>query len=283
MANRSIMGGMSLRWRARWQGLATVLGAARLGFFIPYAHAGHVRPLPYPSLEPIFDDAEPAMRDLFDQIEAAAPILAKFTGPPPAPRLNQDWFPRLDAAAAYCLVALEKPRRIVEIGSGHSTRVLARAVKDAGLETTITCIDPAPRAAISKLGVTHIPTVLAKAPGEVFANLEAHDMLFVDSSHIAMPGTDVDQLFGEILPRLKLGTLVHIHDVFLPDAYPAAWERRGYNEQLPVACLLQGGYGLRWSSHFVATRRPWWLEAGPVAKLPLIAGAHETSVWLQRS
>lgn len=282
MAGKSIMARMSLRWRARLQGLATTLGLARLGFFIPYAHAAHVRALPYPSLEPIFDNAEPAMRDLFDRIEAACETLNQFTGPPPAPRLNQDWFPRLDAAAAYCMVAHEKPRRIVEIGSGHSTRFLARAVKDARLETTITCIDPAPRATIAELGVTHIQAVLANAPGEAFADLDAGDILFVDSSHIAMPGTDVDRLFGEILPRLKPGTLLHVHDIFLPNAYPAAWARRGYNEQLPVACLLQGGFSLRWSSHFVATRRPWWLEASPVGKLPLVTGAFETSMWLQK-
>lgn len=283
MANKSIMARMSLGWRSRLQGLATTLGLARLGFFIPYSHAAHVRPLPYPALEPIFDDAEPAMRALFDHIEASAETLAAFNGPAPAPRFDQDWFARLDAAAAYCMVTLEAPRRILEVGSGHSTRFLARAVKDAKLKTKITCIDPAPRADIAKLGVTHIPEVLGRAPARVFNELDAGDVLFVDSSHISMPGTDVDRLFGEILPRLKPGTLLHVHDVFLPDAYPAAWARRGYNEQLPVACLLQGGFSLRWSSHFIATRRPWWLEASAVARLPLIQGAFETSMWLQKN
>src|SRR6185503_4717515 len=58
--------------------------------------------------------------------------------PPPAPRWNQDWFPRLDAAAAYAMVRITQPRRIVEVGSGHSTRFLARAVADGGLATRIT-------------------------------------------------------------------------------------------------------------------------------------------------
>ena len=73
--------------------------------------------------------------------------------PPPAPRWNQDWFPRLDAAAAYATVRETRPRRIVEVGSGHSTRFLARAVADGGLATRITAIDPRPRAAIRGLNV----------------------------------------------------------------------------------------------------------------------------------
>ena len=59
-----------------------------------------------------------------------------------------------------------------------------------------------------------------------------------------MPGTDVDMLFNHVLPGLKRGVMVHVHDVFLPDDYPPEWEWRGYNEQLGIATLIQGGgYG----------------------------------------
>ena len=75
----------------------------------------------------------------------------------------------------------------------------------------------------------------------VFEALAAGDILFIDSSHIAMPGTDVDRLFLDVLPRLAGGTLVHIHDIALPYAYPKIWDWRGYNEQLLVGALLQGG------------------------------------------
>ncbi|MFX7914564.1 class I SAM-dependent methyltransferase, partial [Acinetobacter baumannii] len=82
----------------------------------------------------------------------------------------------------------------------------------------------------------------------VFAALAAGDVLFIDSSHVLMPGSDVDLLFNQVLPRLKPGVLVHIHDIFLPDDYPASWGWRGYNEQQGVACLLQGGWRLLWAS-----------------------------------
>lgn len=194
---------------------------------------------------------------------------------------DQDWFPRLDAAAAYALVRRTQPRRIVEIGSGHSTRFLAQAVKDGGLATEIVCIDPAPRALITHLPVRHEPKLLRDAGSSHFERLEAGDILFIDSSHVAMPGTDVDQLFLDVLPRLPGGALVHVHDVFLPKPYPPAWAWRGYNEQLLVAALLHGGgYELVFASHYLAAYRSDCL--GPVARLPMLPGAQEASLWLRK-
>jgi predicted O-methyltransferase YrrM len=262
-------------------GLATILGLSPRGFFVPYRYAGAVVPTGYPALRPLFEAAEPRFRAVLDDIGAAARELdAIAAGDGPA-RFDQDWFPRLDAAAAYALVRAEKPRRIVEIGSGHSTRFLARAVADGGLGTAITCIDPAPRAPIASAGVRHLPSLLREAPPELFAELAAGDILFVDSSHVAMPGTDVDKVFLDLLPRLPPGVLVHIHDVFLPDPYPPEWAWRGYNEQLLVGALLQGGaFELVFASRYVAAHRPEWL--GPVLRLPLRPGAYETSLWLRK-
>jgi hypothetical protein len=262
-------------------GLATVLKIAPRGFFIPYRYAGSCEPAAYPALRLLFEAAEPRFRAVMDDIAALAGDLQRIADGGGPARFDQDWFPRLDAAAAYAVVRTRKPRRIVEIGSGHSTRFLAMAVRDGDLGTEIACIDPAPRADIAALGVRAIPALLRDAPPEPFAALSAGDVLFVDSSHVAMPGTDVDRLFLDLLPRLPAGILVHVHDVFLPDAYPPKWAWRGYNEQLLVAALLQGGaFGLVFASRYVATRRPEWL--GPVARLPLQEGACEASLWLAK-
>ena len=219
---------------------------------------------------------------MLDDIGAAARELdAIAAGDGPA-RFDQDWFPRLDAAAAYAILRAHKPRRIVEIGSGHSTRFLARAVADGGLGTAITCIDPAPRAAIA-LPRRPAPAepALRGAAGALRRRSRPGDVLFVDSSHLAMPGTDVDRIVLDLLPRLPPGVLVHIHDVFLPDPYPPEWAWRGYNEQLLVGALLQGGaFELVFASRYVAAHRPDWL--GPVARLPLPSGAYETSLWLRK-
>ena len=103
-------------------------------------------------------------------------------------------------AVAYALVRERKPQRIVEVGSGHSTRILARAECGVG---EIVAIDPMPRTDIVGLpGVRVVPSTLQAAPAEVFDGLKAGDVLFIDSSHILMPGSDVDILLNRVLPRL---------------------------------------------------------------------------------
>jgi predicted O-methyltransferase YrrM len=264
-------------------GASTLLGLKPLGFFIPYRYAASVEPLDYPALRPLFENARPQFGRILAAIESVRDDLARIRDGRGPARFDQDWFARLDAAAAYAIVRQAKPRRIVEVGSGHSTRFLAQAVRDGGLATRITCIDPAPRAALAQLDIEHRPILLKDADPALFAELGQDDILFIDSSHIAMPGTDVDRLFLDVLPRLRPGSLIHIHDITLPHAYPAAWAWRSYNEQIPVGTLLQGGgYQLVFASHFVARELAASGAEGVLAALPLAPGAHETSLWLRK-
>lgn len=277
-------------WRRRLAlGLPTVLGVARRGFFIPYRHANVIPPAgrrpPYRSIESVFNDRRA-------EFEAWLAVMDGFAGAlevigaddPPAPRWTQDWFPRLDAAAAYAISRKTGPARIVEIGSGHSTRFFARAVADGALPTRITAIDPAPRADIAGLERVEILAGTVQMAGErPFANLRPGDILSIDSSHILMPGSDVDMLLNRILPALSTGILVHIHDIFLPEDYPAAWAWRGYNEQLGVAPLvLSGAWQVEFSSHYVASRMASRIRDTVVGRLPLSPGAHESGLWLKK-
>jgi len=200
--------------------------------------------------------------------------------PPPAPRWNQDWFPRLDAAAAYAIVREARPRRIVEVGSGHSTRFFARAVADGGLETRITAIDPRPRAPLSGLDIEWLQTPVQRVAA--FPALGAGDILFIDSSHQLKPGSDVEFLMKAVLPLLPAGVRVHFHDIFLPDDYPPAWEWRRYNEQAAVASLIENGlFEVDFASHAVVSRSPEMLR-GVLARLPLLPTAIESSLWLTK-
>ncbi len=262
-------------------GLATLAGARR-GFFSPYRYAGTVAPPgPYPEIEAAFRAAEGAFAAVLDGIETLGPRLATFDGPPPEPRWGQAWFPRLDGAAAYVLA--RGARRIVEVGSGHSTRFLARAVRDAGAGARMTCIDPAPRAALDGLAVDWRVRLLGPEDLALFAALREGDIAFFDSSHLLWPGSDVDVILNRILPVLKPGVLVHIHDVLLPDPYPQEWAWRGYTEQHALAgWILGGAYRPAFASHYAATR----MGAGArpaVAALALPEGALETSLWLRRA
>lgn len=209
----------------------------------------------------------------------SAPLLSIGKDPAPAPRWTQDWFPRLDAAAAYAIVRATRPQRIVEVGSGHSTRFLARAVADEGLATRITAIDPAPRASLAGLAVEWMKRRVETVDVALFASLEAGDILFIDSSHQVKPGSDVAFLMDEVLPRLASGVRVHFHDIFLPDGYPAEWAWRRYDEQQAVGRLLGAGFAEIFSSHraLKAARLP-----EVVSRLPLVPGARESSLWLSR-
>ncbi len=264
-------------------GLATLLGRPQ-GFFTPYRYAASVAaPAPYPAIEAVFTAAEPAFTSVLDNIDTHGDRLSSFDGPPPEPRWRQSWFPRLDGAAAYALVRRHRPARIVEVGSGHSTRMLSRAAADAGNGACITCIDPAPRAALRGLAVEWRERVLGDADLALFGGLQPGDIACFDSSHILGPGTDVDMMLNRILPVLAPCVLIHIHDILLPDPYPPEWVWRGYTEQNGLAgWLLGGGCELVFSSHYALTRMK--AAARPaIASLPLVQGAFETSLWLRRA
>ncbi|MEM7059189.1 MAG: class I SAM-dependent methyltransferase [Pseudomonadota bacterium] len=270
------MGGWD-RWRQ--MGLETLQAGRAQGFFTPYRYADRVKaPAGYPELETLFKAAESSMEHVLKDIDFYASDLAALNGPPPIPRWDQTWFPRLDGAAAWAIVRSHTPEQIIEVGSGHSTRMLAHALGDA---SRITCIDPEPRADIKALGVTHHARVLSADDVGMFAPLESNDIAFFDSSHILWPGTDVDITLNRIIPALKPGVLIHIHDILLPDPYPQEWEWRGYTEQNGVAPLLLGACEIVFSSHYALTRMGAATRPG-VKALPIPDGAFETSLWLRR-
>lgn len=278
-------------WRRLRLGLPTLLGLQRRGWFIPYRYAATLPATggspPYAAIESLFETRRASFEGVLDLIDVVAPALeaiarrdlpAGWAGP--TPRFDQAWFPTLDACAAFALVRQHKPRRIVEVGSGHSTRFLAAALEDGA----ITAIDPVPRADIKQLPrVSIVPRIVHNADPAVFAALGAGDVLFIDSSHILMPGSDVDLLFGRILPALPPDVLVHIHDITLPDDYPKAWAWRNYNEQQGVIpLLLSGAYEALFSSPYATTRMADRVGRCVAARLPQHPQGHSTSLWLRK-
>lgn len=266
-------------------GLRTVLGLGRRGYFIPYRYASEIeKPSEeYHWIRELFSLwTEEKFCGVLTDIARYREDLEKIAGDPPAPRWTQDWFPGLDAAAAYVLVRETRPARIIEIGSGHSTRFLMRAKLDGALATDVTCIDPAPRADLQGLDLDLRRSTVQQVDPASLPRLEAGDILFVDSSHIAMPGGDVDWILNHLIPGLPPGVLVHFHDIFLPYPYPRSWEWRGYNEQIVVAALLAGGRAVPiFSSQFVRNHRPDLLDSRGLNWITRIDGAIESSLWLE--
>lgn len=157
------------------------------------------------------------------------------------PHWKNDWFPPLDAIALYGMLCVHEPETFVEIGSGNSTRFARRAIADHGLKTKIISIDPEPRASIDHLSDEVVRMRLEDVDPEVFSGMSPNDLLFADNSHRSLQNSDVTAFFLDVLPQAPPGTLVHVHDICLPDDYPPEWLGRIYNEQYLLATALLYG------------------------------------------
>ena len=165
--------------------------------------------------------------------------------------VENDQFSWLDCRALFVLLRAWQPRRFVEVGSGFSTLLIADVNRRfLGGTMKVCCVEPYPRAELHEpaLGLERLlPSKVQDVGFEPFDALEAGDILFIDSSHVAKTGSDVNHLCFEVLPRLRKGVRVHFHDIFLPEDYPKPWvlaENRSWNEQYIVRTLLM------YSSHF---------------------------------
>lgn len=154
------------------------------------------------------------------------------------PTWDNYWVPGLDAVAIYGFVSLMKPNLFFEVGSGNSTKFAKKAIKDKNLNTKIISIDPFPREEIDEICDVIIRSPLEEVDLEVFDKLNENDILFIDNSHRVLMNSDVTTFFLDILPRLKKGVIVQIHDVFLPYDYPKDWADRFYSEQYMLASIL---------------------------------------------
>jgi hypothetical protein len=161
-------------------------------------------------------------------------------------------FSWLDSRSLFVLLCEWQPSRMIEVGSGFSSLLVAdvnRRVLQNGLH--FTCIEPYPRAFLTHKidGITRLVQARVQdVPLETFERLEAGDILFIDSTHVAKTGSDVNYLYFEVLPRLAAGVRVHIHDIFLPHDYPRDWvvrENRSWNEQYLLRALLMYSAGFR--------------------------------------
>jgi len=152
----------------------------------------------------------------------------------------QRFFSSLDAVALYGMLVEFRPNRLIEVGSGYSTKFARCAIQQNGLSTHITSIDPFPRVEIDQICDRVIRQPLEDVNPNIFEELQAGDFLFIDSSHRTFTNSDVTIVFMELLPRLREGVLVHVHDIFWPYDYPPEWNGRYYSEQYLLAAYLLG-------------------------------------------
>lgn len=174
-------------------------------------------------------------------------------------------FEGLDSRVLYAFLRLYKPKKLIEVGSGFST-LLSADVNARHLDGSmeIIAIEPYPKRFLQHQ-VQGLSQLIRKkvqdVPMSTFDSLGPGDVLFIDSSHVVKTASDVNFLYLQVLPRLKAGVIVHIHDIFLPWDYPCEWvmrERRNWNEQYCLQAMLAAPsrFQVLFANHFASRAIP---------------------------
>jgi hypothetical protein len=195
-----------------------------------------------------------------------------------------------ESIVLYCLIKLLKPKRIVEIGSGHSSCVILDTNQRC-FDGAIDCsfVEPYPELLLSLMdqGDRKRTRVLGQRVQEVsldlFTQLAPGDILFVDSSHVSKVGSDVNYIFFEILPRLAPGVYVHFHDIMAGFEYPSEWiyQGRAWNEAYLMRSFLQ--YNSAFSIELFNSYLGHFHRAALIRALPLADRNPGTSLWLKKT
>jgi hypothetical protein len=194
-----------------------------------------------------------------------------------------------DAIILHCMIRHLKPRRIVEVGSGFSS-CATLDTNEAFFDNSIaiTFIEPHPELLESLITISDrervsvIPKRLQDVPLDVFAQLEANDILFIDSTHVSKVGSDVNRAFFEILPALGRGVHIHIHDIFHPFEYPKEWifGGRSWNEIYMLRAFLQ--YNDKFRVVFLNTFMEYFHEERFRETMPLCLINRGGSIWIRK-
>jgi hypothetical protein len=218
--------------------------------------------------------------DLFDALRNDPRINTEHLG---GDRIHNGWYPTPDAEVYAAMVADRTPRRIIEVGAGFSTAIARRTIDHTGIECELTVIDPEPRTVVTDMADRVIRSRVEDASDAL--EVDPETVLFIDSSHVVRSGGDVPLLFCDVIPSLPPGTLVHVHDVFIPFDYPSAYQRRLYAEQYVLLALLTGGnrFQVEFATHYMTREHGDAMRArfgGSIGTDPLHFGA---SFWFSVS
>ena len=194
-----------------------------------------------------------------------------------------------DATVLSLFLRHYKPKRIIEIGSGSSSGVMLDTnEKYMGNSVKLTCIEPYPDYFYTILNeedrksITIIEKKIQDVELKIFDDLEAGDIMFVDSSHVSKINSDVNHIFFEILPTLKQGVIIHFHDISYGYEYPREWAYKGWswNEAYLLRAFLQynNKFEILFFNNFIARYHKDKL----MDKLPNYGDRGEGSIWLRK-
>jgi len=192
-----------------------------------------------------------------------------------------------DGLMLHCMMRHFKPKHIIEVGSGFSSAVMLDTRDYFKMDTKMSFIEPYPDRLYSLMSEKDkadnevLVKDIQEVPLSFFEKLSENDMLFIDSTHVSKTGSDVNYLFFEILPLLKKGVLVHIHDVFASFEYPKSWvyEGRSWNEDYLLRAFLMynDSFKIRLFSNYIHTHYKDYFT-----DLPLTYNNTGGNIWIQR-
>jgi hypothetical protein len=195
-----------------------------------------------------------------------------------------------DAEMFYNIIRYFKPRRIFEIGAGNSTLIARLAIAqnlrdDSSYSCWHVCVEPYEQPWLEAHEIEVRRERVERIPLDFLTQLDERDILFIDSSHVVRTQGDVVFELLQLVPAVKPGVLVHIHDIFTPRDYPKNWilyYRHMWGEQYLLEALLSFNKefeviaAVNWLAH---EHKDKLLEACPILiKEPWIP----SSFWIRR-
>ena len=232
-----------------------------------------------------------AQRDLLEKMCALYPEFDWTRNRTPGRRFHfdQEYYMQADSLCLYAMLRLCRPRRVIEVGSGFSSALMLDVnERFLGGATVFTFVEPYPERLESLLKPADAATTrILRQPVQtvdaaVFQSLQAGDFLFVDSSHVAKVGSDVNYLLFEILPQLPVGVYVHFHDIFWPFEYREDWIREGraWNEAYLIRAFLSfnAAFEIVFWTPFAARHWPEIIQE----KMPAYLLDTGAALWLRR-
>lgn len=194
-------------------------------------------------------------------IEKSIDYVNEFNDTVPLDIMVNSSFGSVDAEILYSMIRKNKPKKIIEIGGGASSKIISTAIRKNNREKNsceYICIEPFPTKDLIQIVHSSGDLIMNKVENveiSLFENLGENDILFIDSSHVVKPFNDVYFEFFRVLPILKKGVFIHFHDIYLPAEYPLANIAKYnyfWNEQymLHSFLLFNNCFKIEWSGSF---------------------------------
>lgn len=232
-----------------------------------------------------------------EQLALVKTFSAYYAGLPYLPEKNlkaryyfdNDYYTYNDGIVLYSMIRHLKPGKIIEIGSGFSSAIMLDTNEYCLNGSVQLCfIDPYPERLNGlmnerdRLSARVISSDVQLVPIDLFRELEAGDILFVDSSHVVKTGSDLHHILFNILPDLKAGVHIHFHDIFYPFEYPRSWVMAGrnWNENYVLRAFLMYNdrFRIRLFSDYI-----YKYQTTVFWDLPLAYNVQGTSLWIEKT